>query len=149
MAPEYLMVIVVGSLALHGLAHAIAFNAILLQFVQVSEKRILLRPWLLRSLTDRQAAALAAPFWLFSTLGFVAATAGFMGKLSSGETWRMFAITAAWLSLLGMLLFPGLWPGASGRNRSLLNTGIAVFMDLVILTALLVLHWPPPALFGN
>jgi hypothetical protein len=140
---ELLKGIVVGALALHGLAHGIAFAAILLQLVQASGKRILFRTWLFRSQTYRQAAVVAAPFWLISTIAFVAAAAALQGLVFIGMAWRTFAIVGAWASLLGMGLFPGQWPGAATRARSLFNTGIAVFMDLVVLLSLLVVGWPP------
>ncbi len=92
---------------------------------------------------------MALPFWLLSTLGFLAAAASFWGVLVPDGAWRWLAVAGAIVSVLGIVFFSGNWPGSPGRRRSLLNTFVALAMNLVILVALLWLGWPPQSLFGK
>ena len=136
------------SIALHGIAHLIAFGAILVHLAGIRTPWVILGTWMRSSLTIRQAAAIAAPFWLVSSLSFLASAAGVQGWSTAGVTWRTLAILGACVSLVGMSLFPGAWPGARTRRRSLLNTSIAAFMNLVLLIVIGLLSWPLPALSG-
>jgi hypothetical protein len=143
-------ILVAGSLALHGVAHVIALLAAILQSLSgASPSRLTLRSWLWPGLQPQAAAAFAVPFWALSATGFLAGAACFWGLLPWAEAWRSLAQTGALISLLGITAFSGIWPGSANRRRSMLNTAVAVAMNAVILVALLVLGWPPPAMFGR
>jgi hypothetical protein len=106
------------------------------------------RSWLLLPYTTG-AAAIAAVFWLLSTVGFIAASLLFYSSSTSGELWRQLAIGASIVSTIGIALFSGIWPGAPNRSLSNLDTIIALAMNGVILVALLWLQWPPYTMFGK
>ena len=108
-----------------------------------------MRSWLLPSLSAKTAAAAAIPFWIVSTLGFLAASASFWGVLLPGDVSRELAVAAAIVSILGIALFTGIWPGSPNQARSILNTCVALTMNIAILVTQLWLHWPPQTMFGK
>ncbi|MEJ2012927.1 MAG: hypothetical protein P8X64_11990, partial [Anaerolineales bacterium] len=64
------------------------------------------------------------------------------------EAWRQLAVAGAVISTVGMVIASGIWPGSPSRSRSILNASIAVAMNLVIVIALQVVHWPDAAVLG-
>jgi hypothetical protein len=150
MSPQNIRILIAGTLFLHGLAHGRAFIALVAKAAGLgSQPQVLVRSWLWPSLAPGASAALASPFWLLSTAGFVASSLSFWGIIVPGEAWRQLAVASAAISTLGIALFAGTWPGAPSRGFSNLDTAIAVFMNAVILVLLLWLKWPPEAMFGK
>lgn len=143
-------VLIAGALLVHGVAHAIALGALIAQSLGgPSVSRVAIRSWLLPSLPPNTAAIMAIPFWIVSTIGFLAASMSFWGILVPGEAWSQLAVAAAIVSVLGIVLFSGIWPGSPNRLRSILNTFVALTMNIAILVTQLWLHWPPQAMFGE
>lgn len=88
--------------------------------------------WLLTSAVgDGPARAVAAIVWGAATVLFVAGVAGFWMSL---DWWRPVTIAAAIVSIAGIVVF---WDGIATSNAFL-----ALAFDVVILIALLWLHWP-------
>jgi len=140
---QTLRILVAGSLLLHGIAHAIALGALVLQSLAGSSaSRVSVRSWLVPSMALRQVALATMPFWLVSTFTFLAASGSFWGMIPNFDSWNDLAIAGAVASLLGITFSSGLWPGAPDRSRSVLNTAIALVMDAIILITQLWLHWP-------
>jgi hypothetical protein len=140
---QTIRILVTAALLLHGIAHAIALGALVLQSLGGrSKSQVAVRSWLFPSTSANTAAAIAVPFWMVSTLGFLAAAMSYWGFLVGGEAWRQIAVGAAIVSSLGIALLSGIWPGSPNRQRSILNTSIAMVMNLAILITQLWLQWP-------
>lgn len=149
-AVQTIRVLIVGALLLHAVAHGIAFAALVAQSLGgPSTSRVPVRSWLLPSLHLKTAATVAIPFWLVAALGFAAASMSFWGILVRGEAWGQLALTSATVSIVGIGLFSGIWPGSPKRERSILNTLVALAMDVAILFTQLIVHWPPEPMFGK
>ena len=149
-SPSVLRIIVVVALAAHGIAHAIAAAGLIGQGVGgASASQVAVRSWLLPGLGPNAAAALAIPFWLVATVGFLLAALSFWGILIPDAPWRQIAVASAIASIIGVALLAGTWPGSPNELRSMLNTGIALTMDVAILVTQLWLHWPAQAVFGK
>jgi hypothetical protein len=150
MSPQIIKFLIAGALFVHGLAHARAFGVLLAQSLGFSSTSwVPVRAWLFPSLAAPLASAAACIFWLLSTAGFLAASLSFWGILLPGDAWRQLALASSVVSLIGIALFSGIWPGSPGVRRSALNTAIALTMNIAILVTLLWLHWPPEAMFGK
>ncbi|NDJ53009.1 MAG: hypothetical protein GYB68_08005 [Chloroflexi bacterium] len=87
-------------------------------------------------------ALLALGFWIIATIGFVVAALNFMGLVLAPDAWRSIAVAAALISISGIVLFSGIWPGSNSTGHSLLNTTVAMVMNLVILVTQWVIQWP-------
>lgn len=88
--------------------------------------------WLLAPvLGDGVTRAVAALVWSAATLLFVGGVAGFWMSL---DWWRPVTIAAAIVSIAGIVVF---WDGIAASNAFL-----AVVFDVVVLVALLWIHWP-------
>ncbi|HET7087154.1 MAG TPA: hypothetical protein VFL17_00750, partial [Anaerolineae bacterium] len=107
------------------------------------------RSWVFRALRPKAAATVAIPFWGFPAIGFLAASISFWGILAWGDAWRQLALACSIVSILGIALFSGIWPGSPDRRRSILNTFVALTMNTAILATQLWLRWPPQAMFGK
>lgn len=143
-------ILVAGSLLLHAIAHAIALGALVSQSLGGAiASRLVVRSWLFPALRPITAASFAIPFWLISTLGFLAASLSFWGALLPGATWRWVVVGAALLSILGIALFSGTWPGSPNLQRSILNTLVALAVNGAILVSQFWLSWPPLGMFGK
>jgi hypothetical protein len=95
------------------------------------------RSWLLSGRIPEMAVKIAgAVLWLLAIVGFVAAG---VGVWSQQEWWRDVAVASSAVSLLAVALFAQ--PG-----QQFLSAGV---MDVIILVALLVFHWPAAALVGS
>lgn len=149
-ATPVLRIMIVVALAAHGIAHAIALGGLIGQGVGgASASQVAVRTWLLPGLGSNAAAAVAIPFWLVATAGFLLAALSFWGILVPDAPWRQIAVASAIASIVGVALLAGTWPGSPNELRSMLNTGIALSMDVAILVAQLWLHWPTEAVFGK
>jgi len=150
MTSETLRFIIGGSLFLHAIAHAIALFTLLAESLGV--RRVVVgepSPGPQFHLAPQTAAVVGSVLWAASTTGFVAAAAGFWGWLPTGATWRAIAIASSCVSVLGIAVRAGAWPGSSTARRSALNTVVAMTMNVAILVALVLLRWPPPVMFGR
>ena len=150
MNADALRLVIAAVLLLHGLAHLVALGALLSTLAGVrSPTGPVPRLWALRTLSTRSLALVGALLWGAATAGFLGAAGAFWGLWLNASAWRPLASGASLISILGIAVFAGTWPGSPSRNRSVLNTAIAAFMDAVILAALLWLRWPPVELFGR
>jgi hypothetical protein len=150
LSPSVLRIIVVVALAAHGIAHAIALSGLVGQSVGgPSASHVAVRSWLLPGLGPNAAAAAAVPFWLVATTGFLLAALSFSGVLVPDAPWRQIAVASAVASIAGIALSTGTWPGSPDELRSLLNTGIALTMNVAVLATQLWLHWPAEAMPGG
>lgn len=145
-----LRTVVIVALAAHGAAHAIALAGLLGQASgSVPASQVVVRSWLLPGLGPGAAAAVAIPFWLLATVGFVLAALSFWGILLPTAPWREVAFWSAVISIAGITLVAGTWPASPNEMRSMANTGIALAMNLAVLATLLWLRWAAPAMFGR
>jgi len=150
MSPELVRILITAALLLHGVAHGKAFFALIIDAVRSSnQKTVPVRSWLLPSLSPRSAALIASPFWFLSAIGFIIASLSFWGILEGADLWRQLAVISSVVSILGIALFSGIWPGAPSRKFSTLDTAIALVMDAAILVLLLWVKWPPESMFGK
>ncbi len=106
-------------------------------------------PRLVPRIDPRVAAFGGAVVWFLSTIGFLVAAAGFWGLLATGAAWRSIAVASTGLSIVGIAVRGGTWPGASSPRRSVLNTLVATTMNVALLATLVWLQWPPQAMFGR
>lgn len=146
-SPSVLRIIIVVVLAAHGIAHAIALGGLVGQSVGGVSTSVVVRSWLLPGLGPNTAAAVAIPFWLVATVGFLVAALSFSGILIPDTPWRQIAVGSAIASIVGIVLFAGTWPGSPTELRSMLNTGVAMTMNVAGLLALLWLQWPAQEMF--
>lgn len=131
-----LRIIIAVALAAHGIAHAIALGGLIGQSAGgTSPAEVVVRTWLAPGLGPSAAAAAAIPFWLVATVGFLLAALSFWGILIPDGPWRQIAVGSAFASIVGIALFAGSWPGSPGELRSMLNTGLALTMNVAILVA--------------
>jgi hypothetical protein len=119
--------------AVHGIGHTY-FLVYALGLVQRGQAD---RSWLLSGrIPDTAVMGMGILIWLLVTAGFVAAGVGIFGL---HDWWRWLAVASSAVSLLGLVLFLQV-------RLPFFNAGA---MDVVILVALLLLHWPSAALVGS
>ena len=136
-----LRLLIGGALLLHGLGHGGAMGALWWIAEQPGTETggwTAARSWAFPTLAA--APMLAIGFWTVALVGFVIAALSFWGVLLPGDWWRPVAVLAAVVSLVGILLFAGNWPT--------FNTIAAVAMNVAVLVAVLILHWPPETVAG-
>lgn len=149
-SPSVFKIIVVVALAAHGIAHAIALGGLIGQGAGgVPVSQVVVRSWLMPGLGPNAASALAVPFWLVATVGFLLAALSVWGIVIPDGAWRQFAVVAAIASVAGIALLAGTWPGSPSGFRNLLNIGVAMAMDVAILVTQLWLNWPAQAMFSK
>jgi hypothetical protein len=149
MPANLLKIIVAGGLFLHGIAYGVALIAVLRQSLAGPPTPApAVRAWLNPRLGPKIAAGLALPFWAVATTCFLVASLSFWGALPA-PGWRQTAVAGAIIGLLGIALFPAPWPGSPNIKRSLLNTSIALVVNVVILASQLWFRWPPITVFGR
>lgn len=120
-------------LAAHGIGHTY-FLVDVLGLVKGEQAGY---SWLLSGrIPDAAVKAVGILVWSLATAGFVAAGAGIFGQYG---WWRGLAVAFSVLSLLCLALF--LQP-----KLPFFNAGA---MDVIILVALLLVHWPSAALVGS
>ena len=150
LSTETIKVLLAGALLVHGIAHAIALIATFAQAIGgPSRSRVTLRSHILPALSPKTSASVAFLFWAISTISFVVAAMSFWGILALGTAWRQMATTGSIVSIVGIALYSGIWPGSPTLRRAMFNTLIALIMDLAILISQLWLHWPPQVMFGK
>lgn len=125
--------LIAAVIAVHGIGHTY-----FLVYALGLDKRVQTgRSWLLSGrLPDAAVKAVGILIWLLATAGFVAAGVGVFGQ---HDWWRGLAVVSSVISLLGLALF-------LQAKLPFFNAGA---MDAIILVALLLLHWPSPALIGS
>jgi hypothetical protein len=149
-SPDLIRILITAALLLHGVAHGRAFFALLVDALRSGDRTpVPVRSWILASLSPRAVALIASPFWFISAMGFIGASLSFWGILPAGIAWRQTANLSSVVSILGIALFSGIWPGAPSRRLSTLDTAIALMMDAAILVLLLAADWPPLSMFGK
>jgi hypothetical protein len=149
LSKDAIRTIIAIAIMLHGIAHAIAVIGLTRQaFVGESRKQLTLRSWLFPGASARLSAAIAFPFWLASAVMFLISGGSLWRSSGSSGAWRQPAVAGAAASCVGIVLASGIWPGSPGRSRSILNTSIAVAMNLVIVIALQAVNWPEAAVLG-
>ena len=135
--------IIPASLILHSIAFTIAIRALAIQsFTGASDKRVTVESWLLPTASTQTTGLIALAFWVIATAGFMLAAMNFMGIILTAEAWRSIAVGAAIISIVGIVLMSGIWPGSDSVPRSMLNTAVALVMNTAILVTQLLLHWP-------
>ena len=93
--------------------------------------------WLLSGrVPDIVVLVVGDALWLVAMFGFMVAGGGILGQ---HEWWRALAVASAVVSLLGLALF----------GRPIQPVYSAGLMDIVILVALLLVHWPSVNLVGS
>jgi len=127
MASPTLRIVIALALFVHGVGHTLGLW-------------MPARSWLL-SFSEPALRVIGAVCWVLAAAGFVVACLGFLGLLVPAPWWRPLAVAAACVSLLGIFLFWGTWP--------VFNTIGALAMNVAVLVALLLFHWPPVSLFGR
>jgi len=112
--------------AVHGIGHTY-FLVYALGLVQREQAS---RSWLLSGrLPDAAVRGVGILIWLLVTAGFVAVGVGILGQ---HDWWRGLAVVSSVVSLLGLALF-------LQAKLPFFNAGA---MDVIILVALLLAHWP-------
>jgi len=143
MSAQTIKILVTAVLFLQGVAHGRAFFALVYQLLgRLPKSWLPVRSWLFPSMSSRSVAGVASIFWLLSTVGFIAAALSFWGILIPPDVWSQVVVPAAIISILGTILISGIWPGAPDRKLSTLDTIISLVVNLAILFARLLLHWP-------
>jgi hypothetical protein len=143
-------IIIVVALAAHGIAYAMALAGLIGQSLGgASASQVVVRSWLMPGLGPNAAAAAAIPLWLVATVGFLLVALSFWGILIPDAPWRQIAVGSAIASIVGIALFAGTWPGRPNELESMLDTGVAITMNVAVLLTLLWLHWPAHAMFGK
>lgn len=128
MATQTIRILIAVALFVHGIGHTLGFW-------------MPARSWLLSGVGEPALRIVSGVFWGLAAVGFIAACLGFLGILVPTLWWRPLAIAFAIVSLLGLLLFWNTWP--------VFNLIGAVTMNIVVLLALLLFHWPPVSMFGK
>ena len=128
MSTQTIRIVVAGALLLHGIGHTLGFwkPARSLPFLTVSQPTLSL---------------IGGIIWALTAVGFVASSMAFYGLLVPANLWRPLAVVFAVISLVALLLFGRSWP--------IFNFICACAANVVILAALLWLHWLPLAMFSR
>ena len=126
-----LRVVVLLVIAAHGIGH-ILFLVPLLGIADWGQSTT---SWLFTG--SGIARGVGSVLWIAALIGFGAAV---VGLWSQQDWWRSAAILAAVVSIIGLIVF---W--ANPASSSALA---ALVVDLVLLGALLVVHWPPVEALG-
>jgi len=133
MSSNFWRILIALVLAAHGIGHTyfLVYALGLDKRVQAS------RSWLLSGrVPGAVVMGVGILIWLLATVGFVVAGVGVFGQ---HDWWRGLAVVSSVISLLGLALF-------LQAKLPFFNAGA---MDVIILVALLLLHWPSPALIGS
>ena len=138
MSDQWVRLVWFGMLLLHGLGHGGAMAALAWIAARPGSNTgswTAAKSWLLSSMEPGTATLVASAFWLVSLVGFVLAAGLFF--FSSSDLWQPIAIVSAVVSAAGILLFFGNWP--------LFNMTLALAVNVVVVVALVLLRWTPPA----
>jgi hypothetical protein len=128
MSPSTIRILIAGALFVHGIGHTLGFwkPAHSLPFLKIPEPTLRL---------------VAGVIWTLVAVGFIASAMGFYGVLVPANWSRSLAIVFAMISLIGLILF--------GRNWPIFNFICASALNIIVLLALLWLHWPPLNMFNR
>lgn len=95
--------------------------------------------WLLTAtMGDSPSRAIAAVIWTASIVLFVAGAAGL---LAGQAWWRPITVAGAIVSLVGLVVF---WDGIATTSAV-----FAIVVDVLVLVALVVAHWPSTDAIGS
>jgi hypothetical protein len=120
-------------IAAHGVGHLF----FLVPTLGLAQWGLTGRSWLLSGhVPDVAIKIVGGALWLVVIAGFVAAG---VGVLSQQEWWRSVAVVSSAVSWLGLALF-------AQASQPFLSAGA---MDVIILVALLLVHWPSVGLVGS
>jgi hypothetical protein len=123
--------VVVG---VHGIGHVL----FLVSCLGIADWTQSTRSWLLTNLLgDTVTRGIGSLLWLAALAGFLAVAVGIVGQ---SAWWRTLAIGASVVSLVGVVLFVDKTP-----TQPAISAGL---FDVLVLVALLVLHWPTPSIVG-
>ena len=139
MSDQNVRLVVSGIILLHGLGHGGAFAALVWRGLRPGSSTgawLDARSWLLPSLSQGTATAVASTFWIASLVGFVAAFLAFWSIVLPVDAWQPMVVGSAIVSALGIVLFFGTWP--------IFNMLAALGVNVAVMVALLVVHWTPP-----
>ncbi len=128
MSTQTIRILVAGALFVHGIGHTLGFW-----------KPDYPLPFL--NITEQSSRLIAGIIWSLIAAGFVASATSFYGILLPASWWRPLAVVFAVISLVGLILFGRRWP--------IFNFIGASAMNIVVLVALLWLHWPPLSMFNR
>lgn len=128
MSTQIVRILLVGALLVHGSGHLLGFW-------------MPTRSWLFPNLGEPVLRIISSVFWILAAVGFLAALLGFLDVLVPSYLWRPLAVGTAFVSILGLVLFWGMWPA--------FNTIGAFGMNLAVLFTQLWLQWPPANMFGK
>jgi hypothetical protein len=126
--PDIIFILIGGALFVHGVGHSLGY----------------FRPgrsWLMPRAKEGTIKLIAGIFWALAIVGFVAASFSFLGFLLPTTLWRQLACIFAVESIIGLILFGGVWPK--------FNLVAAFVFNLVVLLALLWYHWPPYSMYNR
>jgi hypothetical protein len=133
MTPDILRIIVVIVIAAHGIGHVMGVMSPLGIEIQGGSGD----SWAISRFGTGLAGAVEVVLFLIATIGFVIAAVG----LWNGAEWfRTAAVVSAVVSLLAIGLFPAQLPTFSMIG--------AVAVDVALLAAILVFHWPATEVIG-
>lgn len=128
MSTQTIRILIAGALLLHGIGHTLGFwkPARSFPFLTVSQPAL---------------GLVGGIIWALTAAGFIASSMAFYGLVVPANLWRPLAVLFAVISLVALLLFGRSWP--------VFNFICASAANVVILAALLWLHWPPLAMFSR
>lgn len=128
MSLQTIQILIAGALFVHGIGHTLGFwkpdNSV--SFLNIPAPTLRL---------------VAGILWALIALGFVASAMSFYGILVPASWWRPLAAVFAVISLVGLITFGRAWPIFNFIGASVLN--------IVVLAALLWLHWPSFDMFNR
>ena len=132
--------IIAGVLVFHGIGHVMGtFPVIGMPTVQGQSSH----SWLLTNLIGEPAAGwFSVVLWMAAMFGFVGAGLALVDWWLPYEWWRGLAIGSAVISLVALVLY---W----NAFYTILNRVGALGIDIAVLVALLVMHWPSEALLNT
>jgi hypothetical protein len=134
MSGSALRAVVALVIAAHGIGHVL----LLAPCLGIAQWGQSARSWLLTGvLGDGPTRLIGSLLWLMVIGGFVVAGVGLFGQQT---WWRTLAVASAAVSIFALILFAG-----GGDAQPLLS---AAAMDVVVLAALLLVHWPSVDLVG-
>lgn len=122
------LVLVIGA---HGIGHIL----FLMPLLGIADWGQTPRSWLLTG--ETAARLIGSLLWVVVIIGFVVAVAGLMGQ---HPWWRTAALVAAAISTVGLILFWG--------NPVTSPTAAAFAFNLLVIGALLIVHWPSKEAVG-
>lgn len=128
MSTQTIRILIAGALLVHGIGHTLGFwkPARSLPFLAMSDANLKISGGI---------------SWIVIAIGFIIASMSFYGIFAPASWWRPLVIIFAGVSLVGITLFGRSWPA--------FNFVSAIAMNVVILVALLWLHWPPTEMFNR